>query len=77
VSNSRRHAVVQIGEPYSTPGDVCATCSDPERGLWVPISQCPEAIDTYYAETPWEDREWNERMDAAARHTRSYRMATQ
>lgn len=28
---------------HSTPGEVCAACSDPELGKWVPASFCPLA----------------------------------
>jgi hypothetical protein len=34
-------------------GDVCAACSNPETGVWVPVSFCPEAkkdADRYYDE---------------------------
>lgn len=44
------HVPQQIGtrdgdsrRTHRRPGDVCATCSDPDAGRWVPISQCPSA----------------------------------
>lgn len=48
------HVWLQIGthdqEGYRThapPGDVCAACSDPDAGRWVPISQCGQAMADY------------------------------
>jgi hypothetical protein len=26
-----------------TPGEVCLGCSDPQSGIWVPVSFCPQA----------------------------------
>ncbi len=76
-----KHRAVQIGtrdkegfRTHCTPGDICLACSNWETGLMVPVSQCPLALDDYYEHTPWADREWDERADAAYRHTRAYRM---
>lgn len=51
------HKPMQIGthdregwRTHSIPGDVCAGCSDPDSGRWVPISQCMEALAAYEAE---------------------------
>lgn len=51
----KKHEPMQIGtrdaegnRTFAPPGDVCAACSDPETGLWVPVSQCPPAL------TVWE-----------------------
>ena len=40
-------------EPHGSIADVCAACSNPETGIWVPVSFCPEAkkdADRYYDE---------------------------
>lgn len=41
------HIPVQIGRydadgyrSFQTPGDVCIGCSDPDTGVWVPVSEC-------------------------------------
>lgn len=48
------HVLMQIQEgPYMTVGDVCAGCSDPDNGVWVPVSFCDEAsryTENYYKE---------------------------
>lgn len=76
-----RHRWVQIGtrdaegyRTHCTPGDVCAACSNWEIGLMVPISQCPLALNDYYAENHFADREFDMRSDAAFRHMRAYRL---
>jgi hypothetical protein len=75
------HRAVQIGthdsegrRTFSTPGDVCDTCSDFERGLLVPVTECPKSLTDYYRVTPWADREFDEHTDRAHRQTRAYRM---
>ena len=77
------HRAVQIGHrdqdgyrTHTTPGDVCEECTDWETGLMVPVSQCPVALDDYYATTPWANREFDERMDRAFREMRAYRIAS-
>lgn len=29
----------------TTPAEICAACSDPERGVWVPVSFCTLAAE--------------------------------
>lgn len=77
-----KHEAVQIGtldkngyRSFQTPGDVCAACSDWEGGRMVPVAWCPEALDDYYAHTPWADREFDERVDRVFREMRAYRIA--
>lgn len=50
-TEATEHEPMQIGthhadgsRTHAPPGDVCASCSDPEAGRWVPVSQCPEAL---------------------------------
>lgn len=50
MSDEPLHEPMQIGtrdaqghRTHAPPGDVCGTCSDPDAGRWVPISQCPSA----------------------------------
>lgn len=28
---------------HGTPGEVCMACSNPDQGLWVPVTECGEA----------------------------------
>lgn len=70
-----KHEWVQIGDrdaegyrTFTTPGDVCAGCSDPERGVWVPVSSCPAALDDYYSNSV-HDREFDEYVDARWRES--------
>lgn len=46
-----KHTPIQLGthdsegwRTFQTPGDACAGCSNRATGLWVPVSQCPEAM---------------------------------
>jgi hypothetical protein len=78
----KRHRWGQIGtrdaegyRTFCTPGDVCEACSNWETGLMVPVSQCPLALDDYYRENSFADREFDERSDAAFRYMRAYRLA--
>lgn len=50
MTQTRAHIPVQVGNTnpdgtpmsrHSTPGDVCAGCSNLETGLLVPINECP------------------------------------
>lgn len=75
------HTWIQIGtrdaegyRTHSTPGDVCADCSDPQRGLWVPVSECLGALADMYARCPWMDREFDSWVDRRFKETRAYRM---
>lgn len=36
-------ALVCFGDRHSTPTEVCWACSNEEEGIWVPVTQCPEA----------------------------------
>lgn len=41
---SPEHSLMQISEgPDMTVGDVCGGCSDPDNGVWVPVSFCEDA----------------------------------
>lgn len=46
------HVMLEINiDTWPAVGDVCAACSDPDAGIWVPVSFCPEAkadADSYY-----------------------------
>jgi hypothetical protein len=58
-SNSEHVLMDMRIDKFDPRGDVCAACSDPEAGIWVPVSFCPEAkedSDRYY-EDVWTD-EW-------------------
>lgn len=48
------HRLMQVGEgPDMVFGDVCEGCSDPDNGVWVPVSFCDEAnkdAENYYKE---------------------------
>jgi hypothetical protein len=48
------HSMMEISiDTWSAVGDVCIACSDPDAGIWVPVSFCPEAkadADKYYEE---------------------------
>lgn len=58
MSEPTGHVLMQIGthdaegwRTFMEPGDVCAACSDPVAGRWVPVSQCPAAMadaEAYY-----------------------------
>lgn len=57
---AQKHVPMQIGahdrdgwRTHMPPGDVCAACSNSETGLWVPISQCAQAMAAYEAEWGW------------------------
>jgi hypothetical protein len=59
ILSTENHVLLQIGtrdtegmRTFEPPGDVCAACSDPTTGRWVPVSQCPPAMadaEAYYA----------------------------
>jgi hypothetical protein len=51
IEQASEHVPMQIGthdaegrRTFAPPGDVCAGCSDPGVGRWVPVSQCPDAL---------------------------------
>jgi len=47
----KHELLVYQKEPYGSIADVCSVCSDPDKGIWVPVSFCPEAkadADKYY-----------------------------
>lgn len=55
--SGRSHVPFQVGthdaegfRTHEVPADVCAGCSDPASGLWVPVSQCPPALAALDAE---------------------------
>lgn len=58
------HVPAQVGaydrdgrRTFQTPGDVCLGCSDPDQGLWVPVSACAEARANLDALERWLDDE--------------------
>lgn len=49
-----------LDSSISIPAEVCEACSEPENGLWVPVSFCPEAMKALKA------REARHAIDAGA-----------
>jgi hypothetical protein len=73
------HLPMQIGtrdaegyRTFSTPGDVCSTCSDEQAGRWVPVTDCPVALAMHDELWAWiaydgDEPEWHVQMTAGWR----------
>lgn len=52
-------------DKYGAPADICDTCSDLDKGVLVPVSFCPEALEDckkFYAAL--DGRKWVKRNNA-------------
>lgn len=45
-------ALITWGSRHSVPGEVCMCCSDPENGVWVPVTECDEARELMEEDDP-------------------------